>query len=124
MKRFLHITILMVAVLAFQGVYGQKGRKVQGMLRDSQSRPVAGASVMLISEKDSVGTSSERDGIVSCEGVKSDSYKIRVASIGYEANEKDFSFPDGEEAISTPSFVVKNIPNVLQEVIVDGVLTV
>lgn len=124
MKRFLHIILLMTAVLAFDGAYGQQTRKVQGMLRDSLSRPIAGASVLLISEKDSVGTSSERSGIFSFENIKSDSFKIRVSGIGFQTYEKDFSFPDGEREISIPSFVIKTIPNVLEEVVVDGVITI
>src|SRR5699024_896534 len=124
MKHIYQTFILLFAILLSDFGYSQTTRRVQGMLRDSLSRVVAGASVQLITKDDSIGTSSNKAGIFVFDNVKGKEFTLRVSSIGYELYEKDFVFPEGEDRMSIPSFVLKSIPNILDEVIVDGVLTV
>lgn len=124
MKHIYQTFILLFAILLSDFGYSQTTRRVQGMLRDSLSRVVAGASVQLITKDDSIGTSSNKAGIFVFDNVKGKEFTLRVSSIGYELYEKDFVFPKGEDRMSIPSFVLKSIPNILDEVIVDGVLTV
>ncbi|GHE46391.1 outer membrane beta-barrel protein [Sphingobacterium griseoflavum] len=109
---------------AWQEAAAQTGKTVQGMLRDKESRVVAGASVQLIAGADTLGTSSSQAGIFTFQQVRAESFKIRVASLGFEPFEKAFTFPSGQEKMVIPSFELVGIANMLEEVVVDGVLTV
>lgn len=122
--RFFNFLLIIYAVLLSLPSFGQGGKRVQGMLRDSVSRIVAGASVQLISDKDTLGTSSNIAGIFVFENVKADKFKVKVNSIGFEPFEQEFTFKSGETQMQIPSFVLHGISNLLEEVVVDGVLTV
>lgn len=124
MTRSFKLFILFYTVLFAGNIQAQTRKSVQGMLRDSASRVVAGASVQLISNKDTIGTSSNIAGIFVFENVKHDKFKVRVSSIGFETFEQEFTYPAGEEKMVIPSFVLQGISNLLEEVVVDGVLTV
>ncbi|GGH31153.1 TonB-dependent receptor [Sphingobacterium alkalisoli] len=124
MSRFLKSLILILLLTCAGSIQAQTGKTVQGMLRDSLSRIVAGASVLLVSDQDSLGTSSSQAGIYTFNNVKGNQFKIRIASLGFEAFEREFTFPVGEQKMIIPSFELKGIPNMLEEVIVSGVLTV
>ncbi len=102
----------------------QSGKTVQGMLRDNESRVVAGASVQLIADKDTMGTSSSIAGIFTFNNVKSERFTIRVSSLGFEPFEKSFTFLQGQDRMVIPSFELQGIANMLEEVVVDGIVTV
>ncbi|WP_437920140.1 outer membrane beta-barrel protein [Sphingobacterium sp. LRF_L2] len=123
MKHFFTILSL-VFVLCHMDVYGQTGRAVQGMLRDKESRVVAGASVQLIVGQDTMGTSSSQAGIFKFSNVSAALFKIKVTSLGFEPFEKEITFPENQERLIIPSFELQGIENMLEEVVVDGVLTV
>ncbi|TJZ59767.1 TonB-dependent receptor [Sphingobacterium olei] len=124
MSRLLKSLILIFLFMGTGSIHAQTGKIVQGMLRDSLSRIVAGASVLLVSDQDSLGTSSSQAGIYTFNNVKGNQFKIRIASLGFEPFEKEFTFPIGEQKMIIPSFELKGIPNMLEEVVVSGVLTV
>lgn len=102
--------------------YGQ--RVVQGMLRDSSLRIVAGASVQLISGEDSVATSSSVGGIFRFADVKAEQFKIRISSIGFESFEQEYTYPNGQREFIVPTIHLKAIPNMLEEVVINGVITI
>lgn len=102
----------------------QTKRVVQGMLLDTESRPISGASVKLIADGDSMGTSSSQAGFFTFEQVKAQKFKIRVSSLGFDAAEKEVEFPEGQTEVRVPTFVLKVNANMIEEVVVKGVLTV
>lgn len=104
--------------------YGQSGRVVQGMLMDTESRPIAGASVRLITAEDTLATSSSQAGFYSFRNVRATSFTIVASSLGFQATEKQVEFPEGEENLRVPSFVLAVNAEQIEEVVIDGVLTV
>ncbi len=120
---FKSVVAVLLLFMSFS-TQAQTDKVVQGLLRDSLSRIVAGASVQLITPTDTVGTSSSVGGLFSFNNVKAQDFKIRVSSIGFEAFEKEYSFPAGENRMMLPAIELKGIPNMLEEVIVNGVVTV
>ncbi|HMR20416.1 MAG TPA: carboxypeptidase-like regulatory domain-containing protein, partial [Sphingobacterium sp.] len=114
------IVLIFVALIA----QAQTEKTVRGMLRDSALRVVAGASVQLISSHDSLGTSSSVGGFYTFNHVKADKFKIKVSSIGFEPFEQEYTFPAGESSMMVPSIVLIGIPHMIEEVVVDGVVTV
>ncbi|WP_086946894.1 TonB-dependent receptor [Sphingobacterium sp. JB170] len=111
-------------LMAFSGAWAQSGKSVQGMLRDSESRVIAGASVTLISNQDSLGTSASQAGIFNFTGVRAEAFTIKISSLGFEPFERSFTFEQGQSKMVIPSFELKGIENMLEEVVVDGVVTV
>ena len=84
-------------------------KSVQGMLKDDKVRVVAGASVKLISDQDSMLTSSSIAGIFIFENVKGTTFKISVSNLGFERFEQEFTFPAGETKYIIPSFTLKHL---------------
>jgi hypothetical protein len=104
--------------------FAQSPKVVQGLLRDSLSRIVSGATVQFISEKDTLNTSSSVGGIYTFNNVKADNFKIKIASLGFEPYEKEFTFPAGETRMLVPTIQLAPISNLIEEVVVAGVVTI
>lgn len=112
----------MLLVCASSGVYAQKA--VQGMLRDSSMRIVSGASVQLITKGDTVTSSSSVGGIFRFANAKADVFKLRINSIGFESFEQEYTFPAGQNDFVVPTILLKAIPNMLEEIVINGVVSV
>lgn len=102
----------------------QSNKVVQGLLRDSLSRIISGATVQFISSTDTLNTSSSIGGIYTFNNVKADKFKIKILSLGFEPFEKEYTFPSGESKMLVPSIQLTPIANMIEEVVVAGVVTV
>ena len=111
-------------VLIGFSTHAQTSKTVQGVLKDSLSRVVSGATVQLISGKDTASTSSSIGGIYTFNNFQGENFKLKVVSIGFEPFEKEYSFPAGESKMMVPSIVMMGIPNMLEEIVINGVVTV
>ena len=105
-------------------VHAQSERTVRGMLLDTESRPVAGASVRLLSEDDTVATSSSNAGFYTFQNVRATKFRVIASSLGFEPVEKEIAFPEGQSEIRIPSFLLNVDENQIEEVVIEGVLTV
>ncbi|MGH2622995.1 MAG: carboxypeptidase regulatory-like domain-containing protein, partial [Sphingobacterium sp.] len=99
LKSFTTFCLLLLGV----SVFAQNGRIVQGMLRDTESRPISGASVRLITAQDTQATSSNNAGFYTFENVKATKFTIRVSSLGFDTYEKEVDFPQEQREIRVPS---------------------
>lgn len=124
MRNFLTLVLGPLVLLSALSATAQTGKTVQGMLRDNESRVVAGASVQLEGDKDTLGTSASPAGIFVFNNVRSDTFTIKVTSLGFEPFARQFSFSAGQEKMVIPSFELQGIANMLEEVVIDGVITV
>ncbi|TDS08450.1 outer membrane receptor protein involved in Fe transport [Sphingobacterium paludis] len=124
MKQIFTLVYGLILSFAAHHAFAQSAKTVQGMLRDTESRVVAGASVQLITANDTLGTSSSQAGIFTFANVKAQTFTIKVSSLGFEPFEKQFTLSTEGDKMVIPSFELKGIENMLEEVVVDGVLTV
>ncbi|MGV6945559.1 outer membrane beta-barrel protein [Sphingobacterium kyonggiense] len=124
MDRMLKAVMIVFITVLGLSASAQTNRVVNGMLRDTESRPISGATVRLISDKDTLSTSSTNAGFFTFENVKATKFKVRVSSLGFEAVEKEVDFPEGQQEVRIPSFVLTLNANQIEEVVVAGVLTV
>ncbi len=114
-----------LALFVSFSVQAQSNKVVQGFLRDSLSRPIAGASVQYIAGTDTLKTSSSVGGIYTFNNLKDQSFKIKVSSLGFEQFEKNYTFtPVEDNRMLVPNIVLLGIPNMLEEVVINGVITV
>lgn len=104
--------------------HAQSPKVVQGLLRDSLSRVVSGATVEFIDGKDTLKTGASVGGVFTFNNVKSDKFKLRVVSLGFEPFEQEYTFPTGESRFMVPTIVLNPISNLIEEVVVNGVITV
>ncbi|RZL09107.1 MAG: carboxypeptidase-like regulatory domain-containing protein, partial [Pedobacter sp.] len=96
-------------------------REVSGIVKDSTDLGVIGATVTLTSDKDTLKTSTNNDGIFIFKNVKSATYTILVTSIGY-SNSKPMRFKQND---TTPRIVMdpillKDESNTLNTVVING----
>ena len=124
MKYFSRVLLSIVFLATSFGASAQSAKIVQGMLRDVESRVVTGASVQLIAGTDTLGTSSSVAGIFTFNNVTAQTFKIRVHSLGFEPLEKEYTYTTGEDKIIIPSLELTGIDNLLEEVVVNGVVTI
>lgn len=104
--------------------YAQSSKVVQGLVRDSLSRIVSGATVQFITDTDTVSTSTSAGGIYTFNNVNAENFKIRIASIGFQPFEKEYNFPVGQTRMMVPTIELVAIPNMIEEVVVSGVVTI
>lgn len=104
--------------------YAQSSKVVQGLVRDSLSRIVSGATVQFITDTDTVSTSTSAGGIYTFNNVNAENFKIRIASIGFQPFEKSYTYPAGQARMMVPTIELVAIPNMIEEVVVSGVVTI
>lgn len=119
-KMLMAAAIMMVSISA----QAQTEKVIQGMLRDSSSRIISGATVQLITGTDTARTSSSVAGIFTFNNFKGKEFKIRISSIGFQPFEQSYTFPDGESRMLVPTIQVATIANMIEEVVVQGIVTI
>ena len=117
-------TLIFACCLLFGFQAIAQNKTVQGFLRDGSSRVIAGASVKLTSDQDSVVSGSTMSGLYIFNNVKSDNFKITVSSLGFETLIRDFTFPKGEAKMNIPSLELTATSQMLEEVSINGVPTI
>lgn len=119
-------TLLIAVGLFFSlSIQAQSNKIVQGFLRDSLSRPIAGASVQYIVGADTLKTSSSVGGIYTFNNVSDQAFKIRISSLGFEPFEKGYTFSAvADNRMLVPNIILTGLPNMLEEIVVSGVVTV
>jgi len=96
-------------------------REVSGIVKDSTDLGVIGATVSLTSDKDTLKTSTNTDGIFVFRNVKSATYVITVQSIGYiKTPAMRFKQNDTSPRIVMDPIVLKEEHNTLNEVVING----
>ncbi|MBL1410530.1 TonB-dependent receptor [Sphingobacterium faecale] len=122
---FLKTWIAAIALFVSFSVQAQSNNTVQGFLRDSLSRPIAGASVHYIAGADTLKTSSTVGGIYTFNNLSASAFKLKVVSLGFEPFEKSYIFaPVEDNRMLVPNIILLGIPNMLEEVVVNGVVTI
>ena len=96
-------------------------REISGIVKDSTDLGVIGATVSLTSDKDTLKTSTNNDGIFVFKNVKSATYTILVQSIGYRSTPPmRFKQNDTSPRIVMDPIVLKDESNTLNTVVING----
>ncbi|MFC3200168.1 outer membrane beta-barrel protein [Parapedobacter deserti] len=100
--------------------FSQTGKRVQGTLSDQQGEAIIGASVKLVSEVDSMQTSSGRGGIFTFNGIKGQRFVLTVTSLGFDTLRQHFAFEPGKNDLMLP-VRLSTSSHMLAEVSITGV---
>ncbi|SHG13409.1 TonB-dependent receptor [Pedobacter caeni] len=96
-------------------------REISGIVKDSTDLGVIGATVSLTSDKDTLRTSTNADGIFVFKNVKSATYTLLVQSIGYTASKPvRYKQNDAIPRIVMDPITLKEEKNQLNEVVING----
>jgi uncharacterized membrane protein YgcG len=95
-------------------------REVSGIVRDSTSQGLIGATISLISAHDTLKVSTREDGIFVFKGVKSPEFTITVKMLGYQDYVKKFYYAYTSARLVLDPFVMKTGAVALNEVKLDG----
>ncbi|MCX2451876.1 outer membrane beta-barrel protein [Pedobacter sp. PLR] len=96
-------------------------REISGIVKDSTDLGVIGATVSLTSDKDTLRTSTNSDGIFVFKNVKSATYTLMVQSIGYSPTKPvRYRQNDAIPRIVMDPITLKEEKNLLNEVVISG----
>jgi len=112
--------LLGLLLLAGLSSFAQPGKQVIGTLQDSTGQSVIAASVKLISETDSIVTTSDAEGKFRVNGVKADKFRITITSLGYASRIVNSAFPASSNAVDLGIILIQESSQMLSEVTIDG----
>lgn len=95
-------------------------REVSGIVKDTTDTGIQGTTVRLTSEKDTLTTRTNADGIFVFKNVKSATYTMSINSLGYAPWVAKFKQNDAIARIVMDPLVLKPATRVLDEVVVNG----
>jgi len=99
--------------------FAQTNKRVIGTLSDQNGATVDGASVKLVSDLDSVQTSSGTGGIFSFNNIKGASFVLTVTSLGFDTLRQQHAFEGGRNELKI-SLTLRESSQMLAEVSVTG----
>ncbi|MES2827993.1 MAG: outer membrane beta-barrel protein [Bacteroidota bacterium] len=123
--------ILILLVCCSSGLFAQNPannpppplptREISGIVKDSTDLGVIGATVSLTSDKDTLKTSTNNDGVFIFKNVKSATYTILIQSIGYRSSPPmRFKQNDTSPRIVMDPIILKDESNTLNTVVING----
>ena len=99
--------------------FSQTTRRVRGTVKDASEVTVIGASIKLVSDRDSVQTSSDENGSFSFSGVKGERFVLTVTSLGYDTLVQQVTFAPSQSELMLPIHLNES-SQMLAEVAVTG----
>ncbi|GGA94611.1 TonB-dependent receptor [Mucilaginibacter rubeus] len=133
MKHIFFILFLMVATnLKAQQIINKDApklparefRQVSGIVQDSTGTPVARATVILKSAKDSMATSSDKDGIFIFENVREATFLLTVSEVGFTTKVSRYLNNEETKKIVLAPIILKDQYYQLKQVNVNGTPTI
>lgn len=111
-------SLLAVAILMLSNLsaFAQSNRQVSGTIRDDSGRSVSGVSIKLVSEKDSVHTSSDDGGFYNFKGLRGNNFRMTLSSLGFDTLMHAFVFEAERNQLLLAPLVMKESSRLLDEV--------
>lgn len=119
-KNFLRVGIAAATFfLLFNfGAVAQSNRQISGTIRSDSGQPVAGVSIKLVSEKDSVSFSGDENGFYNYRGLDGTNFRMTLSSLGFDTLVHSFVFGADRTQLLLAPLVMKTSSQLLDEVAV------
>jgi hypothetical protein len=129
---FLFLTFFITSLGFFQLVYAQvptrgknvppplTAREISGIVKDSTDLGLPGVTIRLTSEKDTLITSTNPDGIFVFKSVKQATYTMSFTMMGYKQQVNKYKQNDAVPRIVMDPVILQPMANTLNEVVVNG----
>lgn len=95
-------------------------REISGIVKDSLDLGIPGVTVRLTSDKDTLVTSTNSDGIFVIKNVKSATYTLSLSMMSYKPFVGKFKQNDATPRIVMDPIILKSEANTLNEVVING----
>lgn len=95
-------------------------RIVSGVIQDTTTTTIPGSTVMLKSDKDSLITTTNMDGVFVFRDVKRASFTLTISSMGYRGLVKKMKNNDAVKNLVLDPITLKSMTNNLKEVVING----
>ncbi|RZM01218.1 MAG: carboxypeptidase-like regulatory domain-containing protein, partial [Pedobacter sp.] len=113
--------ILLAAIIFILPVSAQVKRSIKGTVKDSTERkPLPGANIRILSEKDTLSATADDDGAFQINGIKSDKISIMIASIGFKSYLAELTFDSKQSSLELKPIILNSDPMMLKEVEIKG----
>src|SRR5690606_20795137 len=89
-----------------------------GTIRSDSGQPVAGVSIKLVSEKDSVSFSGDENGFYNYRGLDGTNFRMTLSSLGFDTLVHSFVFGADRTQLLLAPLVMKTSSQLLDEVAV------
>ena len=99
-------------------------REVSGIVKNAAGETLVGATITLISKKDTLKTASNDDGVFVFRNVKLATFVITIKSIGFITSVRRYLNNDAVKRIVLDPIVLKNEATLLKEVKINGTPTI
>ncbi|PTQ94001.1 outer membrane receptor protein involved in Fe transport [Mucilaginibacter yixingensis] len=118
LKRILSLILLVVLTKL---AIAQKSYTVTGLVKDTTGLTVPGATVTLLTGKDSVSLSTGMNGTFTIKNIPASQFALHISAIGYNNFKQNYAPADAGTLINLPAIVLKTSSTVLKTVTVTGV---
>ena len=95
-------------------------REVSGIVKDTTDQSVVGATIILLSKKDTLKTATNADGIFIFKNVKDATFLITIQAIGFTISNRKFLNNDTKPYLVLDPIILKNESYLLSEVKISG----
>ena len=110
------ILFISINILCCFKIKAQQNKKVTGIVSDTTNKRIAGAYVLLISNSDTLNTTTDTAGRFSFTNIKVVGVLLQVSSMGHLPFNKNYSIEQNE--FNLPPIILKTAPKQLQEVVI------
>ncbi|MDO3624810.1 TonB-dependent receptor [Mucilaginibacter sp. BT774] len=117
LKHLLTVIILIITAQA----YAQTGRPVSGVVRDSTGTTIPGATIKLLTGKDSTTVATDMNGKFSFPSVPVNQFSLVVFSVGYQPIKRRFVLNNDKTAAELAPIVLKSDAIALKGVVISDV---
>jgi hypothetical protein len=119
MKLIKLLSFTLFALFLLNSAQAQIGGKISGSVLDAAKKPLDGATVILLTAKDSAVISSQlanADGTFAFQNLKDNTYLIKATYLGYKNYRSDVVVINKQNAVSLLAFTMLSIGKALNEV--------
>jgi hypothetical protein len=109
------VALVFLTAISFSS-YSQVNKSVTANVLDPEGKGAPGISVKLVSDVDSVMTSTDNNGYFTLSNVKGTTFKITLTSITYDTVYYNGQFEAGKTSLLLPPFTLKMRSNLLADV--------
>src|SRR5690606_6467437 len=123
-RRFNYIfpfTILVSFLLLFTlSASAQGNRQLSGTIRGEGGQPLAGVTIKLVSEKDSIHSSSDQSGFYSFRNLAGTQFRMTLHSLGFDTLVHSFVYEANRDQLLLAPLVLKTGTTQIETVTVEG----
>ncbi|MCU7692906.1 outer membrane beta-barrel protein [Haoranjiania flava] len=118
-----HFLTVIVLFLTTQ-LYAQTGRQVSGVVNNAEGTALPGATIKLLTAKDSLVVAADDQGRYHFLSVPVNQFSLLVTSIGYQQAKYSYRLPPGRLAVELSPVILKSDTTTLRDVTVSSITAV